>query len=113
MRVEYAERSKDGIVPDNVVVTTRHAVGNATPILVTALVDVDEVFAVPNGHYELVLERHLRHEHAGGVAAAAEQHLFEADVRDCGREGSEGVTDQQVKTLYDTAKHCYDVMCSA
>ena len=105
---------KDGVVPDNVVVTTCNAVGNATPILVTAfLVDVDEVLLYPmditNWYWNGICVMNMR-----AVRAQLRSSIFSkltsaiVDV-----EGSEGVTDQQVKTLYDTAKHCYDVMCLA
>ena len=105
---------KDGRVPDNVVVTTCHAVGNTTPILVTAfLVDVDADLMYPmditNWYWNGVCVMNMR-----AVRAQLRSSIFSkltsaiVDV-----EGCEGVTDLQVKTLYDAAKHCFDVMCLA
>lgn len=105
---------KDGVVPDNVVVTTCHAVGNATPILVTAfLVDVNMDLMYPmditNWYWNGVCVMNMR-----AVRAQLRSSIFSkltsaiVDVESC-----QGVTDLHVKTLYDTAKHCYDVMCLA
>lgn len=105
---------KDGRVPDNVVVTTSPSVGNTTPILVTAfLVDVDMDLMYPmditNWYWNGVCVMNMR-----AVRTQLRSSIFSkltsaiVDV-----EGCEGITDLQIKTLYDTAKHCYDVMCLA
>ena len=105
---------KDGRVPDNVVVTTCQSIGNTTPILVTAfLVDIDMDLMYPmditNWYWNGVCVMNMR-----AVRTQLRSSIFSkltsaiVDVESC-----DGVTDFQVKTLYDTAKHCYDVMCLA
>lgn len=101
----------EGQVPDNVVVTPGPPNGNRTPILVTAfLVDkaVETLYPTDiTGWYW----NNQRVMHMSAVRSQLRSNVFAkltsaiVEVEDV-----PGINDRHVKTLYDAAKNCYDIM---